>query len=74
MFKTKEGLFCFTTPQEKILFKALTEISSLDKSSRTGVDYDGNEYIMECVDVDELDWICEETMKKLNDSLEKEVE
>ena len=70
MFKTKEGVLCFTTPQEKILFDALDEIYKLDGCSLDAVNCDGDEFRWEgLIEEWEVKSICEEAHKKLNESL-----
>lgn len=71
MFKTKEGLFCFTTQYEKILFDAIDEIYKLKGISLNAVNCDGDEFRWEgLIEEWEVKSICEETMKKLNNMLE----
>lgn len=72
MFKTKEGVLCFTTPQEKILFDALDEIYKLKGMSVNAVNCDGDEFRWEeLIEEWEIKSICEEANKKLNESLKE---
>ena len=70
MFKTKEGVLCFTTSQEKILFDALDEIYKLKGLHFTALNCDRDEIELdEVLDEWEVKSICEDAIKKLNDSL-----
>ena len=72
MFKTKEGVLCFTTPYEKILFDAIDEIYKLKGMNVNALDCDNNEFRWEgLIEEWEVKSICEETMKKLNNMLEE---
>ena len=69
MFKTKEGVLCFTTPQEKILFGFFHDISNLKKDTHSVRDWTDNDVDVECRNAWDVEWLCEDNMKKLKDSL-----
>lgn len=72
MFKTKEGLLCFTTPQEKILYEFFYDISKLKKVTHGVRDWTDNDADVECINAWDVEWLCEDAVKKLNDSLKGE--